>query len=125
LQFWFCLHSCLIAILFVCLSVFNPVRLSVNLSIFLLVCHLLSCLFVCRCVCLFLCCPACLSACHPAWFLSGSCLVPAWYIFPSVCQRKGDFITWGVPIFFFFIQNGANFAQPLLWVPKTRPQRKN
>ncbi len=40
-------------------------------------------------------------------------------------QRKGDFITWGVPIFFFFIQNGANFAQPLLWVPRTRPQRKN
>jgi hypothetical protein len=40
-------------------------------------------------------------------------------------QRKGDFITWGVPIFFFFIQNGANFAQPLLWVPKTSPQRKN
>jgi hypothetical protein len=36
-------------------------------------------------------------------------------------QRKGDFITLGVPIFVFFIQNGANFAQPLLWVPKTPP----
>ncbi len=44
---------------------------------------------------------------------------------PSRNERKGDFITWGVPIFFFFIQNGANFAQSLLWVPKTRPQRKN
>jgi hypothetical protein len=53
LQFWFCLPSCLNSIVFVCLSVFNPVRLSVNLSIFLSVCHLLSFLFVCRCVCLY------------------------------------------------------------------------
>ncbi len=43
----------------------------------------------------------------------------------TLIERKGDFITWGVPIFVFFIQNGANFAQTLLWVPKTPPYRKN
>jgi hypothetical protein len=39
-------------------------------------------------------------------------------------QRKGDLITWGVPIFLCFIQNGANFAQPLLWVPKIPHKEK-
>jgi hypothetical protein len=36
---------------------------------------------------------------------------------------KGDFITWGVPLFFYLIQNGANFAQHLLWVPRI-PHKK-
>jgi hypothetical protein len=39
----------------------------------------------------------------------------------DILEREGDFITWGVPIFFYFIQNGANFAQPLLWVPRAPP----
>ncbi len=34
---------------------------------------------------------------------------------------KGGLYYMGVPIFIIFIQNGANFAQPFLWVPKTPP----
>jgi hypothetical protein len=39
----------------------------------------------------------------------------------SLQTLEGGLYYMGVPIFFFFIQNEANFAQPLLWVPRTPP----
>jgi hypothetical protein len=36
-------------------------------------------------------------------------------------RKEGGLYYMGGTYIFFFIQNGANFAQPLLWIPKTPP----